>query len=198
MITDVNGEAYPVNRFYVIQTFTGREQELIDYMHILVSPEILADAFIPRREMNRRLGGQWRVIIECIFPGYVFVRTKAPDSLFLSLREIPAMSNLLHYGEFSFIAFTSEEQKFIEKIGIERGDHTFGISKVAFCDEIPYRKGDKVQIIDGDLKDFEGEIASLNLHKRKAILRTKMFGGKDVYIHVGLEILSQGTINRSG
>lgn len=48
-----------------------------------------------------------------------------------------------------------------------------------------------MQIIDGDLRDFEGEISSLNLHKRKAILRTKMFGGKDVYIHVGLEIIRQ-------
>lgn len=191
MTADVNGGAYPDNRCYVIQTFTGREQELIDFMRAVVSPEILADAFIPRRKMNRRLGGQWLVITERIFPGYVFALTEDPDSLFFSLKRVPAMSNLLHYGEFSFIALAPDEQKFIEKIGIHRGDHTFGISTVAFSDDFPYKKGDKVQIIDGDLKDYEGEIASLNLHKRKAVLRTKMFGGKDVYIHVGLEIISK-------
>jgi transcriptional antiterminator NusG len=189
MTADVNGGAYPENRCYVIQTFTGREQELINFMRVLVDSEILSDAFIPRRRMNRRLGGQWRVITERIFPGYVFVLTKDPASLFLSLKRVPAMSNLLHYGEFSFVALAPEEQKFVEKIGIRRGDHTFGISTVAFNDDFPYRKGDRVQIIDGDLKDFEGEIIHLNLHKRKAILRTKMFGGKDVYIHVGLEII---------
>ncbi len=189
MEKDVSGEAREKCHCYVIQTFTGQEETLLQFIHVQVNPSLYEEVFVPKREMNRRLGGEWRMTVEKMFPGYVFIHTSCPDELFLSLRNIPKMSRLLYDGAYEFIALSAKEQRFIDRIGQGRGDHTFRSSKVEPEEEHPYHKGDRVRILEGDLKNFEGELIGYNLRKRKAIIRTQMFGGRDVYIHVGIEII---------
>lgn len=193
MTEDVNGEACRKSGCYVIQTFTGQEEVLVRFIRAQVDPSLYEEVFIPMREMNRRLGGEWRLTVEKMFPGYLFIRTADPDGLFLSLRSIPKMSRLLYDGTFDFIALSAKEQAFIDRIGPGRGDHTFRISRVELANEVSYHKGDRVRILEGDLKNFEGELIGFNLRKRKAIIRTQMFGGRDVDIHVGIEIIKNMT-----
>lgn len=188
MSQDVKGEATLKKRCYVIQTVTRQEEQLMELMRDIIKPSILTEAFTPKKEMNRRLGGEWRITEELLFPGYVFVYTPDPEALYFALRIFPRMSRLLHDDAYRFLPLTEKEQEFIEKIGVESGDHTFHLSKVCLPEKVPYKPGDRVRIL-GDLKNFEGEIVSYNLRKRKAIIKTKMFGGRDVEIHVGIEIV---------
>ncbi len=177
------------DRCFVIQTNSGYEHLLEALMTKILPEGLYTETFVPKRQLNKRLGGKWRVVTERMFPGYVFVETQNPVDLFNELKNVPRLSKLLHDFNYSFIPLSEKEQEFIERIGKARGDHTFALSKIAFADDTPYKKGDRVQIVEGDLKDFEGEIVDFNLRKRKAIIRTQMFGGRDVEIHVGLEIV---------
>ena len=189
--TDVNGEARSINRCYVIQTITSQEQILVELIQKQISPMFYTEIFIPKRQMNRRIRGKWQNILELLFPGYVFIISDNPAALFQELRYIPRLSNLLHAEAFEFIPLKPAEQRFIEKIGQRRGDHIFAISEIELDPKVSYQRGDSVRITSGDLKDFEGYILYLDIHKRKAVIRTEMFGGSSVDVHVGIEIVTK-------
>ena len=189
--TDVNGEARSINRCYVIQTITSQEQILVELIQKQISPMFYTEIFIPKRQMNRRIRGKWQNILELLFPGYVFIISDNPAALFQELRNIPRLSKLLHAEAFEFIPLKPAEQRFIEKIGQRRGDHIFAISEIELDPKVPYQRGDSVRITSGDLKDFEGYILYLDIHKRKAVIRTEMFGGNSVDVHVGIEIVTK-------
>ena len=189
--TDVSGEARPKCRCYVIQTVTSQEEILVQLMQKQISPELFSEVFIPRRQMNRRIRGKWQTTRELLFPGYIFILAPDPVALFQELRNIPRLSNLLHAEAFEFIPLKPAEQRFIEKIGQRRGDHIFAISEIELDPKVPYQRGDSVRITSGDLKDFEGYILYLDIHKRKAVIRTEMFGGSSVDVHVGIEIVTK-------
>ena len=189
--TDVSGEAHSINRCYVIQTITAQEQILVELIQKQISPMFYTEIFIPKRQMNRRIRGKWQNILELLFPGYVFIISDNPAALFQELRNIPRLSKLLHAEAFEFIPLKPAEQRFIEKIGQRRGDHIFAISEIELDPKVPYQRGDSVRITSGDLKDFEGYILYLDIHKRKAVIRTEMFGGNSVDVHVGIEIVTK-------
>ena len=189
--TDVSGEARPKCRCYVIQTVTSQEEIMVQLMQKQISPELFSEVFIPRRQMNRRIRGKWQTTRELLFPGYIFILAPDPVALFQELRNVPRLSNLLHAGAFEFIPLKPAEQRFIEKIGQRRGDHIFAISEIELDPKVPYQRGDSVRITSGDLKDFEGYILYLDIHKRKAVIRTEMFGGSSVDVHVGIEIVTK-------
>jgi hypothetical protein len=108
MIADVNGEAYTINWYYIIQTFIGKEQNLINFLHVLVSPEILAETIISRRKMNRYLADNGASLSSVSFQTMCLYGRKI-RILFFSIKGVLTMSKLLHYGEFSFIVLTPEE-----------------------------------------------------------------------------------------
>ncbi len=99
----------------------------------------------------------------------------------------PAQQPPDHDGEYNYYTLSAEEERFIRRIGRQRGDHLLGVSQVAIDQDEPYRKGDRVRIVSGDLLDFEGEIVGWDLHHRKAILRSALFGGAE--IHAAVELL---------
>lgn len=189
---NVNGEArFPERqnmRCYVIQTMSGQESILMNYMDQIISKGLLQESFVPKRQSNKHINGQWKIVEEKLFPGYVFALTSDPDGLFLELKKVPKLSRLLHDREYFFQALSKKEKDFIMRIGGLRKDHTFGISKVSF-DKFPYKKGDNVKWIDGDLAEFKGEIVGFDLHHRQAIVHTALFGGCDM--HVGIEIIKE-------
>ena len=183
----VSGEANTKTRYYAVQTFTGEEEILVRFLRERIDKALMSEAFVPRRQMNRRFNGEWQTVQEVLFPGYLFIVTDNAEELFLQLKNIPKMSVLLHDDEYTFIALSENETDYLNRIGSARGDHTMRISKVAF-DTYPYKKGDKVSWIEGDLTEFEGEIVGFDLRKRKAIIHTELFGGCDM--HVGIEIVN--------
>jgi len=172
-----------------IQTTTHRENNLTRYIKLISEPELITEVFLPRREVLKRYKGAWRKQEEVLFPGYLFVETPDVTAFFYALKQVPMFSKLLGDQEVGYNALTPEEETFIRRIGGNRGDHTFGVSQVMMASGVPYKKGDHVTIVSGDLKDFEGEIIGFNFHKRKAMIRSEMLGNS--VIHVGIEIVQK-------
>ena len=130
----------------------------------------------------RKIDGKWNVIKEKLFPGYVFIVTDNPEKVFLKLKNVPKLTKLLGDNEGSFIPLKEKEVYFIQRWGGK--DHVANISKVMV------EKGNKVRILEGNLKDYEGEIIKVNLHKRIAVVRTT-FMGSTTDVHMGIEILEK-------
>ena len=160
--------------WYVIQTETGKEEELIAGMHRmdrLKKKDSIGECFMIRAEWLKRLGGKWRLQVRPLFPGYVFAETDRPEELYLRLKEIPKFSRLLGSGSFEFTALEPDEEDFLKRICHEdENQQRRWLVRLSAVETV----SGAIRRIEGPLKTFEKQIERINFHKRYAVVRVKM------------------------
>lgn len=102
--------------WYVIQTMTGKEEELVAGIHAVLAGSGYQDCFVIKAEWLKRLGGRWRLQVCPLFPGYVFMETNDPERIFLDLKQVPKFSRILGSGAFEFTAVEEEEKRLLERL----------------------------------------------------------------------------------
>ena len=98
--------------WYVLQTMTGREEELVHYIEEIVPKELYTDCFVAYYERVWRKQQESVVHVERLFPGYVFIVSDMPKELYLCLKKVPAMSKMIADGNFDFLSIEEEEEAF--------------------------------------------------------------------------------------
>lgn len=156
--------------WYVIQTRTGQEEEILLFFDCMISKELFQKCFIPKGEWLKRLGGEWQLKINPLFPGYVFVETETPEELFLELKAVPKLTKILGNGAYEFIPLRPEEEEFLRRIMGEDGDFVVKVSTIQVSED------GVATVADGILKQFEKDIVRFNLRKRFALVRVFMLG----------------------
>lgn len=203
--------------WYVIQVAGGREEETAALIQKQISPDVMRESFIPRKERIKKFRGRWRQVKEILFPGYVFTETEQPEALFLELKHVTRLTKLLQDGKSFFIPLSREEEEMIRSIGdemhvtrvtrvkveenIEKSSRRAGqiVETKGMWNVIGRKKEDKeenvvgrkVTVLTGPLKGHEGCVVRYYLHKREAIVRLP-FMGQDTEIRMGIEIVGKG------
>lgn len=166
--------------WYVIQTLGGEEEKTADIIKKRVSSYYIEDCFIPKRERMKKFHGYWNKVEEILFPGYVFVISQQPEVLYQELRQIPKLTKILGRENEHFVTLDEEEQRLIQEIGDE--DHRTSLSKVTVAE------GNRVQVIEGPLKGYLGNVVKVNLHKREVIVKVS-FMGREIELFMGVEMV---------
>lgn len=199
--------------WYVIQVAGGREEETAALIQKQISPDVMRESFIPRKERIKKFRGRWRQVQEILFPGYVFTETEQPEALFLELKHVTRLTKLLQDGKSFFIPLSREEEKMIRSIGDEM--HVTRVSRVKVEKREKSKQGieikgensiiktksglktverpeivdsKKIVILSGPLKNHEGWIVRYNLHKREVTVRLP-FMGQEMEVRMGIEIV---------
>lgn len=159
--------------WYVIQTVTGKEEELMLFIRTLLSREHFENCFMIRAEWLKRLGGEWQLQVRPLFPGYVFIETEEPERIYMELKGVPRFSRLLGSGKDDFIPVKEAEEKFLRAIMDCREDYSNAVVRLAV---VKTDIDGNVVSIGGALKCFEREHIKVNLHKRYAMVKTLMLG----------------------
>lgn len=171
-----------------VQTLSGEEHIVSRNMDKLLESGVIIDKYISMREFPRKVNGEWTKRTARLFPGYLFMETADPETLFLHLKRTPKLSKILADRENNFYRLKKDEILYINKIGAPRKDHTFGMSQVVIDNDNSLLKlGERVRVVSGNLVNFQGDIVRYDLHHRNVYLRTKMFGG--TVIGVGIELV---------
>lgn len=161
----------------MIWTSSGREEQAKKEMEEIIPKDCYIRCFVPKKKECRRRGGAWFHIEKILFPGYLFIETEQIEGIFFCLKRMSQFVKILKTGE-QFSPVSMEEEKFIKSL-LKDGE-SVGISEGIFI-------GQNIHIISGPLQGMEGYIRRVDRHKRKAWLRTKMFG-RVVDVCVGLEV----------
>ena len=161
--------------WYVIQTVTGKEEELTDMMNTILERDLYRDCFIIRAEWMKRLGGQWQTQVRPLFPGYVFVDSEQPEELFFSLKRVPRFSRIIGNGRFEFTPVEESEKTFLETLmwGDVSGGESDENSYLVRRSLIDTTEDGKIFGIHGALRLFEDQIERISLHKRYAVVRVR-------------------------
>ena len=149
--------------WYVIQTVGGQEQAvraLIERRSSGDASNLVEQCFIPMRERTVKRGGEWKLVQEKLFPGYVFVVTEDAQKLLQNLKSLPRFTRLLGTGANEFVPLRPEEIAFLQRF--EDSGHIARLSKVEVVE------GGRIRILSGALLNCEGMITKVHLQKRVA------------------------------
>ena len=167
--------------WYVIQTYTGREEKLLCMLRRMVPRRLYGDCFVAYHEQLRHRQQENQIHIERIFPGYVFITSDVPDELFLFLKNVPAMSKMISDGEFYFLPLDPVEAHFLEEI--MDGDHVIRLSYVATDgrDHVTYVTGP----LEAALKEEEKRVTGYHFRLRYARVRLAL-AGEEKEVRMGI------------
>ena len=118
-------------------------------------------AFLPRVRTQKRLRGQWRMVIEPMFPRYLFLRaTPGLDDL-SPIRSTRGVVGLVRFG--------GEPRPAPETLVARLQDLCKGVDGALTLAE-PLRPGDRVRILAGPFSGYEAELLSQDGRQRARVL----------------------------
>lgn len=138
-------------------------------------------AIVPRKLRLRHLDG---VPVEeevILFPGYVFICLKGKIPIWETLKRQSNVYALLTDVDGEWVLSGSDRE--IAKLFFEAGG-TIGFSKA-------YYEGNRIRIIDGFLKGYEGSIDKVN-HRAKTARVNVLFREKKITMWLGFELIEKG------
>ncbi len=156
--------------WYVMQTMTGQEEELVQLVQKMIPRHLYEDCFVAYYERVWRKQQQNVIHVERLFPGYVFITTEDPKELFLSLKQVPAMCKLIAGRKGEFLPIEKEEEAFFQDL--LSGEHIVRLSYV----ESDARG--RIQRVQGPLKHYTDQVVRYQFKKRYAIIRFQMLGAE--------------------
>ena len=164
--------------WYVIRVNSGREEEALLFMRTIIDLEGIGRAFIPKVTRKRKRRDGWKDVVYALVPGYIFFESEIPEQLFFELKKVPKRTDLLRIDE-DILSVSPKEEVFIK--ALLDPDDMVTVST-------GHKEGDEVIIDKGPLVGKEALIKDIDIHKRKAVIATEMFG-RIMELTVGLEVL---------
>ena len=147
-------------------------------MRKIIDIDGIGRAFIPKVTRKRKYKNGWHDVLYAMVPGYIFFETEDPEKLFFELKRVPKRTDLLRMDE-EILSVSRQEESFVRDLLDPEDVVTVSIA---------HKEGDRIIIDRGPLAGKETIIKSIDLHKRKAVISTEMFG-RMMEFTVGLELL---------
>ena len=179
--------------WYVIQTVTGKEEELMLFMRTILCREHFDNSFVIYAEWMKRLGGEWQIQVRPLFPGYVFIETEEPERIYMELKGVPRYSRLLGTSKDEFIPVKEEEEKFLQMIMNSSDNYNKSIVGLT---TVETNVNGNVVSVNGALACFEKACIKVNLHKRYALVKTQMLGEQRI-LRFGIRLKKDENINET-
>lgn len=171
--------------YYVLQVASGTESRVEEQIQAVVENNLYERCFHPMRRMKKKIRGEWRELHEKLLPGYVFITSSCVKELYLELRRVPAITKLLGKDGEHFMALSSQEVEWLTQImGTADSSTEVSLSWISVSED------DVVTILSGPLKDMEGQIKKINLHRRMAEVEVDFMNRKTV-LHLGIEMVGK-------
>ena len=152
-------------KWYIIHTFTGYENMVVDGINKVVEKNGLQDdiieARIPMEDVIEEKNGKKKVVQRKMFPCYVFLKMRYRDSLWHTIVNTRGVTGFTGPAGRP-LALSDEEirRMKLEKVNID----------------LKVNVGDKIKVIDGPLESFVGDVLAVDAENQKCKVSVEMFG----------------------
>ncbi len=151
----------------------GDEEKTESFVKNMLPKQSYSRCFHPMQHKMMRHGGTWRDVCFQLLPGYVFIETDDPKTVYQTLKRTPKQ---LLFSDDDFISVLSEEDAgLFDQIMDQNGQ--IGLSKVRAAGH----KEDgsrRLEYLSGPLGRVSDRVSRVNLHKRIARVETGLAGEK--------------------
>ena len=170
---------------YVLQVTTGTEDKVEEQVRVVVGDTLYDSCFHPMRRVKKKFRGEWKEVHEKLLPGYVFITSNCIKDLYQELRCVPAFTKLLGKDEEQFIPLPDHEVEWLERI-MDSPDQGMEVQ----LSQVSVSEDDEITILSGPLKNMEGCIKKIDLHRRIAKVEVDFMNRKTV-IYLGIEMVGK-------
>ena len=162
-------------RWYIVRVQGGKEKKVQEYIQNEIrragKEDFVTDVLIPTEKVIQVKNGK-RVTVEKIcFSQYVFIEANLTPEIQHLIKDIPFVAGFLTKDLKTREPYPLPEAeinqilgKFDEWLGQEGQEAT------------PFKAGDKVKVVDGPFKGFNGDVEELLEDKKKLKVMVKIFG----------------------
>lgn len=155
--------------WYAIQTYAGYEEMVAEALRQRVENLGLENKIfrivVPKEKRIKVKKGKKEVVEEKIFPSYVLVEMIVDDESWYVVRNTPNVTGFVGTGKVPLPLKDEEVKEILEKIAPKE-------PKV----KIELKTGERIRIIDGPFKDFEGKISQIDKERGKIKVMITFFG----------------------
>ena len=155
--------------WYVLHTYSGYEdnvaQNLRQRIDSMDMQDFIFDVMIPKEKKIKIKAGKRVMVEEKIYPGYVLVQMIVTDASWYVVRNTPNVTGFIGLGTTPTPVDPAEIASIKKRMGKEEPKYRMDLSK-----------GDKVKIIDGPFKAFDGEVREIDEARGKVKILVMVFG----------------------
>lgn len=153
-------------KWYVVHTYSGYENKVASSLQAVIENrnlhDLIQDVKIPVETLVEIKDGKRKETENKLFPSYVFVKMILTDETWYIVRNTR--------GVTGFVGASSQKpsplsQKEVDAMGVETKKQT-----------IDFAVGDNVEIADGPLAGFVGEVTEIDAEALKVKVKVSLFG----------------------
>jgi len=158
-------------KWYVVHTYSGHEQKAKKYLENAVATSTLQDKFgrimIPMEVIVEMKQGKRSSSQRKFLPSYLLVEMDLGKETQALVVNTPGITNFVG-GAGKPTPLKDEE--------VERILHQMEEGQTKEVEEIPYRTGDQVKVVDGPFTDFSGVISEVQPERSRVKVMVSIFG----------------------
>ena len=155
--------------WYAIHTYSGYEdnvsRNLKQRVESLGFEDKIFNVLVPKEKKIKIKGGKREIVEEKIYPGYVLVEMIVDDTSWYVVRNTPNVTGFIGAGTVPTPLANAEIETLMKRMGVEEPKYKIDVAV-----------DDRVKIIDGPVKDFDGRVSEVDAEKGRVKVLVTIFG----------------------
>ncbi len=144
--------------WYILKVQSNREESIREGLLRRVSIQGLdrffGEVIVPTEKVTEFKAGKKRVIKRKLYPGYIVVHMEINEDTWFLVRETPGIGDFTGASGVPTPMLPHEVERIIAKQE-EKSEKAPDL-------KIPFAKGDRVKVIEGNFENFEGEVETID------------------------------------
>jgi len=158
-------------KWYVAHTYSGHEQKAKRYLENAITTQGLDDSMgrvlVPTETIVEMKQGKRSTTVRKFLPSYILVEMALTKETQHLVSNTPGITSFVGASGKPVPLKQDEAERILKQI--ERG-HTRDY------EEVPFKAGDQVKVIDGPFTDFSGFVSEVDQERKKLKVMVSIFG----------------------
>lgn len=158
-------------KWYAIHTQVGQEEKVKNMILSKAQEagleEDIAEILVPQEEVIEVKKGKKELVKKCMYPSYVFIKSKMNVNLYNTLKRLPLVTGFVGSKNEPIPIDDLEVKKIVDKIKQAKETPRLSIS---------FEHGEKVRVIEGPFSNFVGTVEEVDITKARLKILISIFG----------------------
>ena len=157
-------------RWYVVHTYSGRENKVRETIERLIKNSGIQERFgkvlVATEEVAEMKKGKKKVSHRKLFPSYILVEMEMGEETWGLIENVPGVTHFVGDIKKPFPIPKKEVDRILGRMEKKEG----------IVPEVPFTLGEHVHVVDGPFADFTGVVDEINPERGKVKVLVSIFG----------------------
>lgn len=157
-------------RWYVVHTYSGRENKVRDTIERLIKNSGMQERFgkvlVATEEVAEMKKGKKKVSHRKLFPSYILIEMEMSEEAWGLIENVPGVTHFVGSVKKPFPIPKKEVDRILGRMEKKEG----------IVPEVPFTLGEHVRVVDGPFADFTGVVDEINPERGKVKVLVSIFG----------------------